>query len=199
MSLLDALMTLPPRETVRAKKSVAPWVKIEENLENSQKPKVRLSSSTQELIQSKNDYVLFREIEGVLYIVTPSPFSLDGDPVKKYDTRIGKSGRFEITKSVTETWNTDLSKFIGEYLLELVGEQELAAKDGENHLIKTFKLVSQNGNSNQPESTENESIENGLPYDESPEDGSEHGVSEFVDSVGREDGSDIVLSENSVF
>lgn len=198
MSLLDQLMTLPPRETVRAKRSVAPWVKIEENLENPQKPKVKLSSTTQELIQSKNEYVLFREIDGVLYIVTPSPFSLDDEPVKKYDTRIGKTGRFEITKAVTETWDTDLSKFIGEYLLESVGEEELAAKDGNNYLIKTFKLVP-NGNSNQPESTENESIENGLPHNEGSEDGSESGVSELVDSIGGENGSDELLHEDSIF
>lgn len=193
-------MTLPPRETVRVKRSVAPWVKIEANLENEQKPKVKLSSTTQELIKSQNEYILFREIEGVLYIVTPSPFSLNGEPVKKYDTRIGKTGRLEITKAVIETWDTDLSKFIGEYLLELVGEQELAGKDGENHLIKTFKLVKQDGNSNQPEqSTESQDIENGLPYNEGSEDGSESGVSELVDSVGGSDGSDIVLHEDSIF
>ena len=113
MSLLDQLMALPPRESKRATKEVLPWVKIVPS-NNPQKPKVKLSSKTVELISSENSYILFRELEGTLYITTPSPYSADCAPNKTYDTRIGTTG-LEITKAVIETFQTDLSQFHGEY------------------------------------------------------------------------------------
>jgi len=196
MSLLDQLMALPPRESKRATKEVLPWVKIVPS-NNPRKPKVKLSSTTVQLIQSANSYILFREIDGELYIVSPSPFSADCEPNKVYDTRIGTTG-LEITKAVIDTFQTDLSGFHGEYLLELVGEQELATKSGENKLIKTFKLVI-NGNSNESTAVPTETVTDGLSHNESESNGDQSGVSELVDSLGGSDGEDLVLSEDSVF
>lgn len=196
MSLLDQLMALPPRESKRATKEVLPWVKIIPS-NNPSKPKVKLSSSAVQLIQSENSYVLFRELEGTLYITTPSPYSADCAPNKVYDTRIGTTG-LEITKAVIETFQTDLSGFHGEYLLELVGEQELAVQSGVNKLIKTFKLVP-NGNSNQSAELSTENSSNGLPHNESEVNGNQSGVSEPVDTIGGSDGEDLVLLEDSVF
>ena len=198
MSLLDQLMALPPRESKRATKEVLPWVKIVPS-NNPQKPKVKLSSKTVELISSENSYILFRELEGTLYITTPSPYSADSAPNKTYDTRIGTTG-LEITKAVIETFQTDLSQFHGGYLLELVGEQELATKSSTNILIKTFKLVI-NGNSNQSAELSTEDVSNGLSHNEGEVDGSiqDGGLSESVDLVGGSDGEDLVLLEDSVF
>lgn len=196
MSLLDQLMALPPRESKRATREVLPWIKIVPS-NNPRKPKVKLSSKTVELITSENNYILFREINDELYIVSPSPFSADCEPNKTYDTRIGTTG-LEITKSVINTWQTDLSQFHGEYLLELVGEQELATKTGENKLIKTFKL-SPNGNSNESTTVPTETVTDGLPHNESEINGDQSGLSESVDLVGGSDGEDLVLSEDSVF
>jgi len=117
-----------------------------------------------------------------------------------YDTRIGTTG-LEITKAVIETFQTDLSQFHGEYLLELVGEQEVAMKSGENKLIKTFKLVP-NGNSNQSaEQLHSENISDGLPHNASEEHGSDSdgGLLEPKYSIGGSDGEDLVLLEDSVF
>jgi len=200
MSLLDQLMALPPRESKRATKEVLPWIKIVPS-NNPLKPKVKLSSKTVELIASENNYILFREIDEELYIVSPSPFSADCEPNKTYDTRIGTTG-LEITKAVINTFQTDLSKFHGEYLLELVGEQELATKSGENKLTKTFKLVVNNGNSNQSaEQLHSENTSNGVSHNEGEEHGSiqDGGLSESFDLVGRENGEDLVLSKDSVF
>jgi len=200
MSLLDQLMALPPRESKRATKEVLPWVKIVPS-NNPQKPKVKLSSSTVQLIQSENSYILFRELEGTLYITTPSPYSADSAPNKVYDTRIGTTG-LEITKAVIETFQTDLSQFHGEYLLELVGEQELATQSGTNILIKTFKLVVNNGNSNQSaEQLHSENISDGLSHNEGEEHGSDTdgGLLEPEHSIGGSDGEDLVLLEDSVF
>lgn len=198
MSLLDQLMALPPRESKRATKEVLPWVKIVPS-NNPRKPKVKLSSKTVELIASENNYILFREIDGELYIVTPSPFSADCEPNKTYDTRIGTTG-LEITKAVINTFQTDLSKFHGEYLLELVGEQELATKSGENKLIKTFKLVA-NGNSNQSAEPSTQDSSDGVSHNEGEEYGSiqDGGLSESLDLVGGSDGENLMLSEDSIF
>lgn len=199
MSLLDRLMTLPPRESKRATKEVLPWVKIVPS-NNPRKPKVKLSSKTVELISSENSYILFRELEGTLYITTPSPYSADCDPNKVYDTRIGTTG-LEITKAVIERFQTDLSQFHGEYLLELVGEQELATKSSTNILIKTFKLVP-NGNSNQSaEQLSTEDISDGLPHNEGEVNGSDTdgGLLESEHSIGGSDGEDELLSENPIF
>ena len=200
MSLLDQLMALPPRESKRATKEVLPWVKIIPS-NNPQKPKVKLSSKTVELISSENSYILFRELDGTLYITTPSPYSADCAPNKVYDTRIGTTG-LEITKAVIETFQTDLSGFHGEYLLELVGEQELATKSDTNILIKTFKLVVNNGNSNQSaEQLHSENSSDGLSHNEGEVDGSiqDGGLSEPINLVGGSDGEDLVLLEDSVF
>ena len=199
MSLLDQLMALPPRESKRASKEVLPWVKIVPS-NNPQKPKVKLSSSAVQLIQSENSYIFFRELEGTLYITTPSPYSADCAPNKVYDTRIGTTG-LEITKAVIETFQTDLSQFHGEYLLELVGEQELATKSSTNILIKTFKLVVNNGNSNQSAELSTEDISDGLSHNEGEVDGSiqDGGLSEPINLVGGSDGEDLVLLEDSVF
>lgn len=197
MSLLDQLMALPPRESKRASKEVLPWVKIIPS-NNPRKPKVKLSSKSVELISSENSYVLFRELEGTLYITTPSPYSADCAPNKVYDTRIGTTG-LEITKAVIETFQTDLSGFHGEYLLELVAEQELATKSGTNILIKTFKLVPNNGNSNQSAELSTEDISNGLSHNEGESDGGQSGISESVDTLRGSDGEDLVLLEDSVF
>ena len=197
MSLLDQLMALPPRESKRATKEVLPWVKIVPS-NNPLKPKVKLSSKTVELITSENSYILFREVDGELYIVTPSPFSADCEPNKLYDTRIGTTG-LEITKAVINTWQTDLSEFHGEYMLELVGEEELATKSGENKLIKTFKLVVNNGNSNQSAELSTQDSSDGVSHNESEVDGDQSGVSESFNLVGGENGEDLVLSEDSVF
>ena len=198
MSLLDQLMALPPRESKRATKEVLPWVKIIPG-NNPRKPKVKLSSSAVQLIQSENSYILFRELEGTLYITTPSPYSADSTPNKTYDTRIGTTG-LEITKAVIETFQTDLSQFHGEYLLEFVGEQELAMKSGENKLIKTFKLVI-NGNSNQSAELSTQDVSDGLSHDEGQDNGSiqDGGLSESVDLDRGSDGEDLVLLEDSVF
>ena len=199
MSLLDQLMALPPRESKRATKEVLPWIKIVPS-NNPRKPKVKLSSKTVELIASENNYILFREINDELYIVSPSPFSADCEPNKTYDTRIGTTG-LEITKSVINTWRTDLSQFHGEYLLELVGEQELATKSGENKLIKTFKLVVNNGNSNQSAELSTQDSSDGVSHNEGEEHGSiqDGGLSESFDLIGGSNGEDLVLSEDSVF
>lgn len=198
MSLLDQLMALPPRESKRATKEVLPWVKIVPS-NNPQKPKVKLSSSAVQLIQSENSYILFRELEGTLYITTPSPYSADCAPNKVYDTRIGTTG-LEITKAVIETFQTDLSQFHGEYLLEFVEEKEVGTQSGVNKLIKTFKLVP-NGNSNQSAELSTEDISDGLSLNEGEVDGSiqDGGLSESVDLVGGSDGEDLVLLEDSVF
>lgn len=198
MSLLDQLMALPPRESKRATKEVLPWVKIVPS-NNPQKPKVKLSSSAVQLIQSENSYILFRELEGTLYITTPSPYSADSAPNKTYDTRIGTTG-LEITKAVIETFQTDLSGFHGEYLLEFVEEKEVGTQSGVNKLIKTFKLVP-NGNSNQSAELSTEDISDGLSLNEGEVDGSiqDGGLSESVDLVGGSDGEDLVLLEDSVF
>ena len=198
MSLLDQLMVLPPRESKRATKEVLPWVKIVPS-NNPQKPKVKLSSKTVELISSENSYILFRELEGTLYITTPSPYSADCAPNKTYDTRIGTTG-LEITKAVIETFQTDLSQFHGEYLLEFVEEKEVGTQSGVNKLIKTFKLVP-NGNSNQSAELSTEDVSNGLSLNEGEVDGSiqDGGLSESVDLVGGSDGEDLVLLEDSVF
>lgn len=198
MSLLDQLMALPPRESKRATKEVLPWVKIVPS-NNPQKPKVKLSSKTVELISSENSYILFRELEGTLYITTPSPYSADCAPNKTYDTRIGTTG-LEITKAVIETFQTDLSQFHGEYLLEFVEEKEVGTQSGVNKLIKTFKLVP-NGNSNQSAELSTEDVSNGLSLNEGEVDGSiqDGGLSESVDLVGGSDGEDLVLLEDSVF
>ena len=191
-------MTLPPRETGRAKKDVLPWVKIVPS-NNPRKPKVKLSSKTVELIASENNYILFRELEGTLYITSPSPYSADCEPNKVYDTRIGTTG-LEITKAVIETFRTNLSQFHGEYMLELVGEQELATKSGENKLIKTFKLVI-NGNSNESAELSTQDTSDGVSHNENQINGSiqDGGLSESFDLVGGENGEDLVLSEDSVF
>jgi hypothetical protein len=198
MSLLDQLMALPPRESKRATKEVLPWVKIVPS-NNPRKPKVKLSSKTVELITSENSYILFRELEGTLYITTPSPYSADCEPNKVYDTRIGTTG-LEITKAVIDTFQTDLSGFHGEYLLELVDEQELATKSGENKLIKTFKLVI-NGNSNESAELSTQDSSDGVSHNEGEEHGSvqDGGLSESFDLVGGSNGQDLVLLENSVF
>lgn len=198
MSLLDQLMALPPRESKRATKEVLPWVKIIPS-NNPRKPKVKLSSKSVELISSENSYVLFRELEGTLYITTPSPYSADCAPNKVYDTRIGTTG-LEITKAVIETFQTDLSRFHGEYLLELVAEGERGTDSGKNILIKTFKLVS-NGNSNQSAELSTEDVSNGLSHDEGEVDGSiqDGGLSESFNTSGGSDGEDLVLLEDSVF
>lgn len=192
MSLLDQLSALPERTVVRAKREVSPWVKIKEST-NPLKPQVKLSETSLELIKSENGYVLFRELEDSLYIVSPSPFSLAGEPNKTYDTRVGVSGRLEITKACIETWSTDLSKYIGEYQLELVGDETLAAESGENISIKTFKLVA-NGNSNQSTDVPTENTENGLSHNDSGESGSESGVSD--DQLPFEEQSDELLPED---
>ena len=200
MSLLDQLMALPPRESKRATKEVLPWVKIVPS-NNPQKPKVKLSSKTVELISSENGYILFRELKGTLYITTPSPYSADCAPNKVYDTRIGTTG-LEITKAVIETFQTDLSGFHGEYLLELAGEQEVATKSSTNILIKTFKLVVNNGNSNQSaEQLHSENPSDGLPHNEGEVNGSDTdgGLLEPEHSIGRSDREDLVLLEDSVF
>ena len=199
MALLDQLMALPPRESKRATKEVLPWVKIVPS-NNPRKPKVKLSSTTVELISSENSYILFRELEGTLYITTPSPYSADCDPNKTYDTRIGTTG-LEITKAVIETFQTDLSQFHGEYLLELVGEQEVAMKSRENKLIKTFKLVVNNGNSNQSAELSTQDVSDGLPHNEGEVNGSDTdgGLLESEHSIGGSDGEDLVLLEDSVF
>ena len=200
MSLLDQLMALPPRESKRATKEVLPWVKIIPG-NNPRKPKVKLSSKTVELISSENSYILLRELEGTLYITTPSPYSADCAPNKTYDTRIGTTG-LEITKAVIETFQTDLSQFHGEYLLELVGEQELATKSGTNILIKTFKLVVNNGNSNQSaEQLHSENISDGIPHNEGEIDGSDTdgGLLEPVNTSGGDNGENELLSENPIF
>ena len=191
-------MALPPRESKRATKEVLPWVKIVPS-NNPQKPKVKLSSSAVQLIQSENSYILFRELEGTLYITTPSPYSADSAPNKTYDTRIGTTG-LEITKAVIETFQTDLSQFHGEYLLEFVEEKEVGTQSGVNKLIKTFKLVP-NGNSNQSAELSTEDVSNGLSLNEGEVDGSiqDGGLSESVDLVGGSDGEDLVLLEDSVF
>jgi len=198
MSLLDQLMALPPRESKRATREVLPWVKIVPS-KNPQKPKVKLSSATVQLIQSENSYILFREVEGVLYIVTPSPFSAGTTPNKNYDTRIGTTG-LEITKAVINTFQTDLSRFHGEYLLELVGEQEIGTEAGENILTKTFKLVVNNGNSNQQsaEQLHSENTGDGVSHNEGEEHGSvqDGGLSESVDTSGGDNGEDELLSED---
>lgn len=199
MSLLDQLMALPPRESKRASKEVLPWVKIIPG-SNPRKPKVKLSSKTVELISSENSYILFRELEGTLYITTPSPYSADCAPNKVYDTRIGTTG-LEITKAVIGTFQTDLSQFHGEYLLELVGEQELATKSSTNILIKTFKLVVNNGNSNQSAELSTQDVSDGLPHNASEEHGSDTdgGLLEPEHSIGGSDGEDELLSENPIF
>lgn len=195
MSLLDSLTTMPTRERApREKKDVAPWVKIKAT-DNPLKPKVKLSQSSKELIQSKNNYVLFRDMNSVLYIVTPSPFSVDTDPKKSTDTRITATNSLEITKAVTGTWGTDLSQYIGEYLLELVGEEELGTLSG-NFIVKTFKLVPNGAAESTNE--QNQETQNGLSHNESEVNGSESGVSESIDFIGGSDGSDLVLSEDSV-
>jgi len=196
MSLLDQLMALPPRESKRATKEVSAWVKIIPST-NPRKPKVKLSSKTVELIASENSYILFRELEGTLYITTPSPYSAECAPNKTYDTRIGTTG-LEITKAVIETFQTDLSGFHGEYLLELVAEGERATESGTNVLIKTFKLVI-NGNSNESTTVPTETAADGLPHNESEINGDQSGVSELVDSLGGSDGEDLVLLEDSIF
>ena len=198
MSLLDQLMALPPRESKKASREVLPWVKIIPS-NNPQKPKVKLSSSAVQLIQSENSYILFRVLDGTLYITTPSPYSADCAPNKTYDTRIGTTG-LEITKAVIETFQTDLSGFHGEYLLELVGEQELGTESGTNILIKTFKLVN-NGNSNQSAELSTQDISDGLSLNEGQEHGSiqDGGLSESIDLDRGSDGEDLVLLEDSVF
>lgn len=199
MSLLDQLMALPPRESKRATKEVLPWVKIVPS-NNPFKPKVKLSNKTVELISSENNYILFREINDELYIVTPSPFSADREPNKVYDTRIGTTG-LEITKAVIETWQTDLSQFHGEYLLEFVEEEEIGTQSGVNKLIKTFKLVI-NGNSNESEQQlSTEDTGNGVSHNESEINGDlpGGGLLESVDLTGGSDGEDLVLSEDSIF
>ena len=197
MSLLDQLMALPPRESKRATKEVLPWVKIIPS-NNPLKPKVKLSSKTVELIASENSYILFRELEGTLYITSPSPYSADCAPNKLYDTRIGTTG-LEITKAVIDTFQTDLSQFHGEYMLELVAEGERAV-NGSNILIKTFKLVP-NGNSNESAESSTEDSSDGVSHNEGEEHGSiqDGGLSESFDLVGGSNGEDLVLSENSVF
>ena len=199
MSLLDQLMALPPRESKRATKEVLPWVKIIPS-NNPRKPKVKLSSKTVELISSENNYILFRELDGTLYITTPSPYSADCAPNKMYDTRIGTTG-LEITKAVIETFQTDLSQFHGEYLLELVGEQEVATKSSTNILIKTFKLVVNNGNSNQSAELHTENSSDGLPHNESEVDGSDTdgGLLEPEHFIGGDKWEDELLSQDSVF
>lgn len=209
MSILDQLTALPVREVkVRAKKDVPATVKIVENPSNELKPKVKLSSSSLELVKSENEYIFLREFEGSLYIVTPSPFSLDGVPNKNYDTRIGKTGRLEITRAVINSWRTNLSDFIGEYNLVLVEEKEIGTTEGVNKIVKTFKLEPvittennlEDGNSNQqPESTEEQATENGVSHDADQEHGSESGVGNTLDFTGGSDGSDFVLSEDSIF
>jgi hypothetical protein len=196
--LLDQLTTMPTREVVRVKKEVLPWVKIKPS-SNPQKPQVQLSSTSVELVQSENDYILFRELNGSLYIVTPSPFSIKSDASKQTDTRIGVTNRLEITKACIETWTTDLSQFHGEYLLELQASEERATTSGENILIKTFKLVATNGNSNQQSTETSEDVTDGLSHDESEDNGNESGVLDSEFSDGRDNGVDFLLSEDSVF
>lgn len=195
MSLLDQLMALPPRESKKATKEVLPWVKIIPS-NNPSKPKVKLSSSAVQLIQSENSYVLFRELEGTLYITTPSPYSADCAPNKVYDTRIGTTG-LEITKAVIETFQTDLSGFHGEYLLEFVAEGERGTESGKNILIKTFKL-SPNGNSNQSAELSTQDVSDGLSHNEGQDNGSDTdgGLLEPVDTSGGDNGEDELLSEN---
>lgn len=195
--LLDQLTALPTREVIRAKKEILPWVKIKPS-SNPQKPQVQLSSTSVELVQSENSYILFRELNGSLYIVTPSPFSIKSEANKQTDTRIGVTNRLEITKACIETWTTDLSQFHGEYLLELQGSEERATNSGENILIKTFKLVA-NGNSNQQSAETSEDLTDGLSHDESEDNGSESGVLDSEFSDGGSDGQDFLLSEDSIF
>lgn len=201
--LLDQLTALPTREVIRAKKEVLPWVKIKPS-SNPQKPQVQLSSTSVELVQSENSYILFRELNGSLYIVTPSPFSIKSEANKHTDTRIGVTNRLEITKACIETWTTDLSQFHGEYLLELQGSEERAANSGENILIKTFKLVATNGNSNQQSAETSEDLTDGLSHDESEDNGSEDngsesGVLDSEFSDGGSDWQDFLLPEDSIF
>jgi hypothetical protein len=192
---LDQLMALPPRESKRATKTVLPWVKIKEST-NPFKPKVQLSSKSIELIASPNEYILFRENNGELYIVSPSPFSLDGEPNKQYDTRIGVTGRLEITKACIETWQTDLRDFHGEYLIEFVGEAEVGTKEGTNTLIKTFKLVA-NGNSEQSaEQLSSENPSDGVSHNESESNGDQSGLSGIEHPAGGDHGQNELLSED---
>jgi len=80
----------------------------------------------------------------------------------------------------------------------LQGEQEIAAKNDTNILIKTFKLVP-NGNSNESAELQTETIEDGLPHDEGEVNGGEYGLFDTIRVDGGSDGSDLVLSEDSVF
>ena len=198
MSLLDQLSALPERVTVRAR-TVPAWVKIVPS-NNPLKPKVKLSSTSVELIKSHNDYVLFRESEGSLYIVTPSTFSTTGDPNKSTDTRVTATNTLEITKAVIETWGVDLGKYHGEYTLELQGEEEIKNMAEEVVTIKIFKLVP-NGNSNESSNTElqGETTFDGVSLDESEVDRGESTVSDDQLSDGGDDGSDELLSENQLF
>lgn len=198
MSLLDQLSALPERVTVRATKTVPAWVKIVPS-QNPLKPKVKLSSTAKELIQSQNDYVLFRESEGSLYIVTPSTFSTTGDPNKSTDTRVTATSTLEITKAVIETWGVDLGNYLGEYILELQGEQEIKNMTEEVVTIKIFKLVP-NGNSNESNTElQGETTSYGLSHDESEVDRSEPELSDDQLFDGGDNGSDELLSEDQLF
>ena len=198
MTLLDQLSTLPERVTVRATKTVPAWVKIVPS-QNPLKPKVKLSSTAKELIQSQNEYVLFRESEGSLYIVTPSTFSTTGDPNKSTDTRVTATNTLEITKAVIETWGVDLGNYIGEYLLELQGEESITNKAEEVVTIKIFKLV-KHGNSNESNTElQGKTTSDGLSHDEGEELGSESTVSDDQLSDGGIDGSDELFSEDQLF
>lgn len=197
MSLLDQLSALPER-TVRAR-TVPAWVKIVPS-QNPLKPKVKLSSTSVELIKSHNDYILFREAEGSLYIVTPSTFSTTGDPNKSTDTRITTTNTLEITKAVIETFGVDLGKYLGEYTLELQGEQEIKNTAEEVVTIKIFKLVS-NGNSNESstEQLQGENSSDRVSHNESEVDRSESELPDDQPIDGGIDGSNELLSENQLF
>lgn len=185
----------PEKRTVN--RTVKPWVKI---VPTEGKPKFKCSSTTLELINNQTGYIFLFESNGELYLATPSYWGEtrngEYEPNRKMESKI-LSSSVEMTVPVLN--RVDVTKYAGEWLLDNLGETEVAhQKLGENVLIKVFKLTPNHATST-GETTEDLHIEDGSIDDETTEPGTEPGLFDIDTYAGESIGSAEVLLEDEVF
>lgn len=184
----------PEKRTVN--RTVKPWVKI---VPTEGKPKFKVSSTTIELINNETGYVFLFESNGELYLATPSYWGEtrngEYEPNRKMESKILNSS-VEMTVPVLN--RVDVTKYAGEWLLDNLGETEVAhQKLGTNVSIKVFKLTPNATSTG--ETTEDLRIENGSNDDETNQPGTEPGLFDTDTYSGESVGSAEVLSEDEVF
>lgn len=185
----------PEKRTVN--RTVKPWVKI---VPTEGKPKFKVSSTTLELINNETGYIFLFESNGELYLATPSYWGEtrngEYEPNRKMESKI-LSSSVEMTVPVLN--RVDVTKYAGEWLLDSLGETEVAhQKLGTNVSIKVFKLTPNHATST-GETTEDLHIEDGSSDNETNQPGTEPGLFDTDTYTGEPSGSAEVLSEDEVF